>query len=207
MMFGRNDGIGLVVDDIPKGTVGVEIGVWRGESSERLLEKASFLHLVDPWTPVVYEDSDEFGDYQEYLKRYSKLVGSEDPDDFKEYYDKVYRTVCRRFDGKPVTIHRTTSARFFADFEEKVDWVYIDGAHSLEGCLNDLIGAVCMKGVSAYDLTIYGDDFLTKPGVTRAVRDFLDMIPTAKFEHLGRRQYKITFGASVPMSVLGTGAS
>lgn len=187
MMFGRNDGIDRVVNDIRRGSTGVEVGVWRGDSSARLLQKAGFLHLVDPWAVTAYADSDEFGNYQSYLARYSKLVGSADPAAFQAYYDGVYESVQDRFKNSPVTIHRCKSHEFFETFGGRVDWVYIDGAHSYDGCLSDLEDAACITD------TIYGDDYLTKEGVTKAVREFLDLVPEAEFKGLGRRQYKITF--------------
>ena len=73
MMLGTNTGSNETWKRIPEGSTGVELGVWKGESSSKFLQRAGHLHLVDPWSAVAYEDSDEFGNYQGYLNRYSKI--------------------------------------------------------------------------------------------------------------------------------------
>ena len=184
MMFGKNLGSAKVADLIPVGSVGVEIGVWRGDSTALFLERAQHIHCVDPWSVTAYEDSDEFGDYQKYLDRYSKLVGSSDPREFQKYYDQVYRSVCDRFPSELVTIHRCRSGEFFTRFGFKVDWVYVDGAHSFAGCLADLEGAKRIVKPGGF---IFGDDYGNKPGVTDAVYAFA----SDSFASLGCNQYMI----------------
>ena len=58
MMFGKNPGTDETWKRIPEYSVGAELGVWQGESSEKFLKRASHVHLVDSWSPVVYEESD-----------------------------------------------------------------------------------------------------------------------------------------------------
>ncbi len=169
MMFGKNLGAVETAKRIPIGSVGVEIGVWRGDSTALFLERASHVHLVDPWSVTAYEESDEFGDYSAYLKRYSALVGSDDPLKFQQYYDGVYESVRARFTAAQATIHRCTSAQFFGSFSGPVDWVYIDGSHRYEDCLTDLR---CASRIVRRGGLIFGDDFVNKPGVTQAVLDF-----------------------------------
>ena len=175
MMFGRNPGTDDTWKRIPEGSVGVELGVWKGDSSTKFLKRAGHLHLVDPWSVVAYEDSDEFGDYQGYLDRYSGLVGSNNPDDFQKYYDGIYRDVANKFKNSPVTIHRMTTDDFFEKFDEKVDWVYVDALHSFEGCLNDLRNA---RKIIKSGGSIFGDDYgnekYRKEGVERAVNQFIE---------------------------------
>ena len=170
MMYGKNSDSRHTLNRIPPHSVGVEIGVWQGDSSARFLTRASHLHLVDSWSPVPYTHSDEHGTYQNYLKRYSQLVGSEDPADFQKYYDKIYRSVVKRFHDLPVTIHRKSSTEFFDSFDQKVDWVYVDGDHSYQGCLADLRN--CLRIVKPGG-QILGDDYTNKPGVRRAVDTFV----------------------------------
>lgn len=170
MMFGTNKATDETVKLIPSGTVGVELGVWKGYSSEKFLTKARFLHLVDPWSVVAYEDSDEFGDYEGYLNRYSKLVGSKDVKEFQKYYDTVAESVRKKFENAPVTIHRCTTDKFFQTFNEQVDWVYVDALHSFEGCLSDLRNS--LKIVKKGGL-ILGDDYGNKAGVVKAVDHFV----------------------------------
>ena len=174
MMFGRNPGTDDTWKRIPEGSVGVELGVWKGDSSAKFLKRAGHVHLVDPWSVVAYEDSDEFGDYQGYLDRYSGLVGSNNPDDFQKYYDGIYHSVADRFKNSSVTIHRMTTDEFFEKFNEKVDWVYVDALHSFEGCLNDLRNA---RKIIKSGGSIFGDDYgnekYRKEGVENAVNQFI----------------------------------
>ena len=171
MMFGKNKGAALTAERIPFCSVGVEIGVWRGDSSEWFLRRGGYLHLVDPWSVEPYETSNEFGDYAAYLNRYAKLVGSNNPEAFQSFYDGIYRSVEKRFRDCPVTIHRQTSAEFFAEFRTTVDWVYVDGLHSFDGCLTDLIGAL---NIVKQGGSIFGDDYGNKEGVTGAVDGFVE---------------------------------
>ena len=163
-MFGRNKGAESVVERLPDKSIGVEIGVWKGDSSELFLRKASLLHLVDPWSPHPYVDSDEFGGYEEYRKRYAELVGDITHEAFEKYYENIYQSVVARFDGFPVEIHRCTSRQFFASFHGSVDWVYVDGGHDEATCYHDLFGSLRIANYA-----VFGDDYGTKPGVTAAV--------------------------------------
>ena len=186
MMFGKNRGAAAVAARIPQGSIGLEIGVWKGDSSELFLHKASHLHLVDPWSVTAYEKSKEFGGFNEYLKRYSQLVGRPDKKAFQDYYDTVYGSVVKRFEGRPVTIHRCTSEKFFMNFKDTVDWAYIDGSHSEEGCYHDLLG--CLRIVN---WRIFGDDYGTKEGVTNAVDRVVKELGV-KLEVFGGDQYQLS---------------
>ena len=185
MMFGRNKGSAEVVRRIPFGSVGVEIGVWKGDSSEIFLERASHLHMVDSWSVDAYRSSDEHGGFKSYLKRYGKLVGRPHESAFRSYYDAIYDSVVDRFADKPVTIHRCTSAEFFARTGLSVDWFYIDGSHSFDGCLADLDGALSMATYA-----IFGDDYGAKKGVTDAVNAFIEKTGL-KLDVLRQKQYQI----------------
>ncbi len=187
MMRGRNKGATETAKRIPSASVGVEIGVWRGDSSELFLQRAAHLHLVDPWAVNPYRSSDEFGGYDKYIERYSDIVGSADPRQFQAYYDEVAAGVAKRFAGKPsVSIHRMTSECFFDTFDYDVDWVYIDGLHSFEGCLSDLHGAMEIVRPGGY---IFGDDYGNRRGVTDAVRSL-----GVPFNVFGGNQYEIRVG-------------
>ena len=170
MMYGRNIHSEETWKRIPEGTVGIEIGVWKGGSSEKFLRRASHLHLVDSWSPVAYEHSDEHGTYENYLDRYAELVGSRDPADFQRYYDNILQSVIDKFANKPITIHRMNSREFFKQFNEQVDWVYVDADHSYEGCLHDLENSLRIVRPGGI---IFGDDYTNKPGVRRAVDEFI----------------------------------
>ena len=196
MMVGKNNGSAHTCTRIPTGSVGVEIGVWKGDSSARFLTHASHLHLVDSWSPVAYEHSTEHGNYERYLDRYDTLVGSRDPADFQRYYDKIYEGVCQRFDQHPVTIHRMRSRDFFPQFDQQVDWVYVDGDHSYQGVMHDLTQSL---GILHPDGIILGDDYAVAPpaegGFKPEVKQAVDAFVTAnglRFENFYGTQYQIS---------------
>lgn len=192
MMIGRNIGSDETWQRIPPNTVGIEIGVWKGDSSEKFLRRASHLHLVDSWSVIPYESSDEHGTYDNYLDRYARMVGSRDPADFQKFYDSIYAGVAQRFDGQPVTIHRTNSRDFFAAFDQQVDWVYVDADHSFQGCLADLESS--LKVVRPGGI-IFGDDYTNKPGVRRAVDTFCSQ-HDLKLNNFFGTQYEICIPAA-----------
>jgi hypothetical protein len=196
MMVGKNHGSAETCAQIPVGSVGVEIGVWKGDSSARFLTRASHLHLVDAWSPVAYEHSHEHGNYERYLDRYATLVGSRDPADFQRYYDKIYEGVCQRFSQHPVTIHRMRSKDFFLQFDQQVDWVYVDGDHSYQGVMHDLTQSL---RILRPDGIILGDDYAAAPpaegGFKPEVKHAVDAFVTAnglRFKNFYGTQYKIS---------------
>lgn len=194
MMYGQNLGSEKTCERIPVGSVGIEIGVWRGDSSEKFLSRAGHLHLVDSWSPVSYENSTEHGNYENYLKRYEELVGSKDPADYQKFYDGIAVSVQQRFVNRPVTIHRMNSRDFFKTFTELVDWVYVDGDHSYNGVMHDLTNALRVLKPCG---SILGDDYSMvppkaghKPDVKRAVDDFVQQ-HNLKFDNFYGTQYEI----------------
>lgn len=163
---------------VQKDTVGAEIGVWMGNTAIKFAKKGvKRLHLVDSWSVEPYKESTEHGGYDNYLQRYSKITGGADETQFQRYYDRVYNDVVKKFkEHDNVTIHRTTSDEWFDSLEEQLDWIYIDGDHSFEGCYRDLSNA--LKVVKSGGL-ILGDDYKWpfqrhgKDGVTKAVDKFV----------------------------------
>ncbi len=187
-MFGKNAGSNETWKHIPEGSIGAELGVWKGDSSAKFLKKAKHVHLVDSWSPVAYEDSDEHGDYVAYLQRYSQLVGSTNIEDFQKYYDDIFNSVKERFKNNSVTIHRMTTKEFFKSFNKKLDWVYVDASHSHVGCLHDLENSLKILNPGGY---IFGDDYSdNKPGVVSAVNDFVRK-NDLYFENFYLNQFKI----------------
>lgn len=170
---GRNKGGKSTAKKIPKDSIGVEIGVWKGFTSEKFIEKTKHLHLVDSWSVIPYKDSDEHGTYKNYIARYADMVGSTNPEDFQKYYDNIYESVCKKFEGENVTIHRMPSSEFFETFKQTVDWTYVDGDHSYAGCLQDLENS---KNIIKNGGSIFGDDYNKpeKPGVKKAVDEFVN---------------------------------
>ncbi len=187
MMCGQNIGSNKTWQRIPEGSVGVELGVWEGISSERFLKRAKHLHLVDSWSINPYKDSDEHGGYEQYLNRYKKKVGSQDPRDFQKLYDTVFKEVTNKFKDQPVTIYRMSTTDFFRIFTEVVDWVYVDASHSYEGCLQDLKNSLKIIKKGGY---IFGDDYTNKKGVKAAVDEFVNQTGLA-FSNFYLNQFEI----------------
>ena len=95
-------------------------------------------------------------------------IGNDVPE---RYYNKIYEDVKTRFYGRPVTIHRMSTAKWFDTFDQKLDWIYVDASHAYEGCLHDLTRAVGMIKPGG---KLFGDDYgPKKQGVKNAVDQFI----------------------------------
>ena len=169
-MKGVNKTVNETVKLIPKNSIGAELGVWKGETSSKFLSKCKFLYLVDSWSVVAYEDSDEHGDYEGYLERYSKIVGSNNPKAFQKFYDNIYSEVNEKFANSSVKIYRMTTREWFKIFDEKLDWIYVDANHGYLDALFDLQESY--KKIKSGG-RLFADDYSdNKPGVKKAVEDF-----------------------------------
>lgn len=126
-MTGRRDHRGTLLARMPAGAVCAEIGVWKGDFSQRILERTAprELHLIDPWA-----FQPEFPE-----RMYGGSVAKGQAD-----MDEIHRGVEGRFAGiDAVRIHRATSADALATFPDGTfDWVYVDGNHYYEYVLEDL---------------------------------------------------------------------
>jgi hypothetical protein len=152
-----------LLDLIPENAVVCEIGVWKGEFSERILKekKTKELHLIDPW---------KF--FPQYKTRWYGGAKARSQKDMNE----IYKDVKKRFLGdKNVFIHRSTSEKAAKKLKNKYfDFIYVDGNHSYEFVLADLTNyfpKLKEKG------TIAGDDYLWREGmkfpVRKAVSEFV----------------------------------
>ena len=170
---------------IPPGSRGAEIGVWMGNTSREFLARGvEHLYLVDSYSVEPYKNNSE-ATYDMYLAKYSKITGEFTESGFSRYYDTVYKNVLDKFKGDSrVTLCRMTSDEWFANQDDNIlDWIYVDGDHSYEGCLRDLNNALSKVKKGGM---ILGDDYghvgarWQKPGVTKAVNEFCfenDFIP------------------------------
>ena len=147
---------------MPKDGVCAEIGVWKGEFSDRILKEASprRFHLIDPW---LFQG--EFPD-----RMYGGSVATNQAD-----MDAIFETVKRRLGADPrVVIDRQKSEAALAGYPDRYfDWVYIDGNHYYDFVLSDLELCFSKVKVGGY---ICGDDYTwgkeLKLPVKRAVTDF-----------------------------------
>lgn len=174
-----------IFDAIPPNTIGAEIGVWMANSSREFLKRGlKHLHLVDAWhvDPYKEQENNEHGSFEKYLEKYARITGANTEKAFQKYYDDCHSMVVAMFSqSENVTIYRMKSNDWFDHFiqdgKEKLDWIYIDGDHSFEGCYNDLTRALEVVKPGG---KIFGDDYRWNPlgpgktGVTDAVNKFLD---------------------------------
>ena len=157
-----------LLERVPKGGFCAEIGVWRGDFSERILEvvRPVRLHLIDPWLAVSGDDYEGARYGGELAEGQSEM-------------DSIYASVLARFERERrtgvVEVHRLPSADAAERFrDDELDFVYIDGNHRYEFVKADLetyARKVRPGGLLAgddYGVTGWWDD-----GVTRAVDEFL----------------------------------
>lgn len=162
----RADSRSFLLDMLPRKSVGVEIGVHKGDFSKSMLEvvRPRELHLIDPWK---HEASTTYKDawYGGQANGQAEM-------------DERYRQVCARFEREirrgQVTVHRACSAAALGGFpDEYFDWVYIDGNHLYEYVKADLELALAKTRPGGF---IAGDDYTEggwwQGGVKKAVDEF-----------------------------------
>lgn len=111
---------------------GAEIGVWRGDTSLKLLSSCPSLHLilVDRWRPPEPGDS--------HYTSGSVFVGKS-----REEFDRAHDSVTRKIEKygfrDRVTVMRSDSLDAASRIPDRsLDFVFIDADHSYEGCRADL---------------------------------------------------------------------
>jgi len=179
MMLGKNTQSKEIINRLPKNNSFIrmaELGVWKGESSELFSKHVDRLYLVDIWKIESYLESGEFGPLKSFVNRYKKLVGSDDPKDFEKYYNKIYDKVKEKFkNNSHVSIHRMTTNDFCIWFKQtnqiKLDCVYLDASHEYRQVYEDLKN--CWSVLLKENGILFGDDYLNKPGVKKAVDQFM----------------------------------
>ena len=151
--------------ELPKGSVGVEIGVHLGDFSSRILSevKPSKLFLVDPW--MIFDSAD----YSDALYG-GKAAGQAEMD---ERHDYVVRRFQSEINSGVVEIHRGTLQELVEKAVSGFDWVYVDGDHTYEAVKADL--TLALSAVTRPSM-ICGDDLQTDnwwgDDVERAVKEF-----------------------------------
>ena len=139
---------------LPVNAITAEIGVWRGAFSKKILSvtKPKKLFLIDPWI------------------QYNSIEKRED-EAYNEAFVEVIKKFKKQIKNGQVVLHRKKShdaAIFFSD--NFFDWIYIDGDHSYEAVIQDLIlffPKIKPGGV------IFGDDYVKGcHGVVKAVNKF-----------------------------------
>lgn len=122
------------------------------------------MHLIDPW-PV------DSGD--DYIKTYGVR------DDMQAHYELVESEFASRIGRGEVVLHRHYSRDCASSFADgQLDFVYVDGMHSYEACLEDLrLYGPKVRGTGL----LMGHDFSNTDmgrrkrfGVVRAVLEFVE---------------------------------
>ena len=118
-----------VLGILPKGGVGAEIGVWKGDFSALILRIAQpkTLHLIDPWQ--IRED-----------KSHAKAwYGAASGTDMDAVYQGVRARFADQISSGQVQFHRKTSREAASDLpDDGLDFVYVDGDHAYAGVSDDL---------------------------------------------------------------------
>ena len=152
---------------LPKNSIGVEIGCWKGRFSNQILKHVhpSELHLIDPWK---YENDKRYR-----FALYGGRAGNQ------KRLDKIYAKVQERLrthhKSQQIYVHRTTSDEACSLFEPgSLDWVYIDGNHLYKYVKRDLENYWSKLKPGGF---LAGDDYGIQGwwdhGVTYAVDEFI----------------------------------
>ena len=154
--------------NLPKHTVGAEIGVFRGQFTRHILDivRPSRLHLVDAWWLLYGERYPDWGAYTDHGR-----LGT------REAYEEVREIVRRHDRAGAAVIHVASDLECLEGFPpETFDWVYLDSSHEYEHTQREL--ALLLPRMKR-DGVICGDDWHDDPahehhGVARAVREFCE---------------------------------
>lgn len=149
----------FILNYLPKNSSGAEIGVWKGEFSEIIIDKLnpSIIYLVDPWLFMgeIYPD-----------RWYGGTWATCQLD-----MDSIYESLIKKYENqKNVKIIKDSSVNLLNHIPKKsLDWVYIDGNHDYEFVLNDLrISKELIKSKGM----IVGDDFIKDNDIHKALITF-----------------------------------
>jgi hypothetical protein len=153
--------IDVLADWLRPGSMGAEVGVWKGDFSQAIMNRIepSHLFLVDPWEYQPQYPSAWYGG--------GRALQQAD-------MDEIYLGVCERFastiaDGR-LTVLRSKSDEAIVPVE--LDWVYIDGNHTFEAVRTDIVHWSSQTKVGGLVvLDDYGLAGWWEDGVTRAAAD------------------------------------
>lgn len=150
----------FVLNNFPAQSRGVEIGVWKGEYSKVIADRISptALYLCDPWLFTPQHPDRWYGGTQ--------ATSQQD-------MDNIYGNVVDMFADNPnVHVIRDVGANLLNYIQAgTLDWTYIDGDHSYEAVLQDLIISYELVKPEGF---ITGDDFDNGNDIHKAVEEFVN---------------------------------
>jgi hypothetical protein len=167
----RNEVRREILELLPKGGIGVELGVFAGCFSRVLLQVAQprILHLVDPWWKVFGTTYPDWGAYTDHGRLETRAA----------HDAAIARSEAARGHSS-FHVHVDTSIAWLQRLpDEHLDWAYLDTTHTYDDTLTEL--NLLAEKVSSNGF-IVGDDYWTDPssfhyGVVRAVHAFLRQQP------------------------------
>jgi SAM-dependent methyltransferase len=159
-----------ILDYAQKGSLGAEIGVFRGHFSEVLCEvlQPKKLYLVDPWTKL----GEDFGWGKDSpYTGYGKLT--------TDYARRDTVSRVKKFKDIDTYIVEAYADEFLTNLTDKLDWIYLDASHQYGATLNEL---KLIDTVLKNNGVILGDDWQPARhhkdhGVFRAIHDFVRTYP------------------------------
>jgi hypothetical protein len=153
-----------ILRPLEPGAVGAEIGVFAGELSARLLcdERVDHLYMVDSWAAHHQPQSAQSGDFHANLSK----------DQQQQYMQMALRDTEFGRDKRTVLWMDSLSAASSID-DASLDFVFIDGDHSYDGALADLLAWFPkLKPGALFSGHDYENTEYPAFGVKRAVDEF-----------------------------------
>jgi hypothetical protein len=141
--------------------VGAEVGVWRGETCEKVLAQRPKvkLYLVDRWAPPVKGDSYSTSGAQ---------IAAKDKKAHEDAYNQVVRLV-KPFEDRATYLIGDTVPMAQKIANISLDFAFIDADHSYIGVYNDIIAYLPKVKLGGW---LGGHDWNNKWPVEKAVLEF-----------------------------------
>lgn len=160
----------FLFDEVPRGGTVIEVGVFDGDFSARILalNEPRKLHLVDPW--FTKDDGTLFdGPTQQFSSAKQAAAALEGQ------YQHVTRRFAAEIASGRIEVHRTLSHLAAPQFpDEHFDWIYVDASHFYDDVKVDIQAFWPKLKRGGY---MAGDDYgrrgIWEHGVTRAVDEFV----------------------------------
>lgn len=113
-------------------TTGLEIGIWMGELSEKLLFNLPYLYLigVDPFEKAFNSRS--------YVDSGAKQVRTTDTESYIQAHMMAIEVYQKYADRSRILALSSAEAEKIFNEDDKFDFIFIDGDHSYESVLQDI---------------------------------------------------------------------